>query len=51
MNSNISKRGALLDDTRQFVSLWDDDLSRADNLALFNEQNLLGCRLSREPLT
>ena len=42
MNSNISKRGALLDDTRQFVTIWDDDVSRADNLALFNEQNLLG---------
>lgn len=42
MNSNISKRGALLDDTRQFVSLWDDDLSSAANLSLFNEQNLLG---------
>ena len=42
MNSNISKRGALLDDTRQFVSLWDDDLSRSDNLAVFNEQNALG---------
>ena len=42
MNSNISKRGALLDDTRRFVSLWDDDLSSAANLSLFNEQNLLG---------
>ncbi len=42
MSSNISKRGALLDDTRQFVSLWDDDLSSAANLSLFNEQNLLG---------
>ena len=42
MSSNISKRGALLDDTRQFVSLWDDDLSSADNLSLFNQQNLLG---------
>lgn len=42
MSSNISKRGALLDDSRQFVSLWDDDLSSAANLSLFNEQNLLG---------
>ena len=42
MSSNISKRGALLDDTRQFVSLWDDDLSSAANLSLFNQQNLLG---------
>lgn len=42
INSNISKRGALLDDTRQFVSLWDDDLSSAANLSLFNEENLLG---------
>ncbi len=42
INSNISKRGALLDDTRQFVALWDDDLSSAANLALFNENNLLG---------
>lgn len=42
MSSNISKRGALLDDTRQFVSLWNDDLSSAANLSLFNEQNLLG---------
>ncbi|WP_419865079.1 BrxA family protein [Candidatus Poriferisodalis sp.] len=42
MSSNISKRGALLDDTRQFVSLWDDTLSSAANLSLINEQNLLG---------
>ena len=42
MSSNISKRGALLDDSRQFVSLWDDDLTRTANLSLFNEQNLLG---------
>lgn len=42
LSSNISKRGALLDDTRQFVSLWDDDLSSAANLSLFNQQNLLG---------
>ncbi|MCQ3808600.1 MAG: DUF1819 family protein [Acidimicrobiaceae bacterium] len=42
MSSNISKRGALLDDSRQFVSLWDDDLSSGANLTLFNEQNLLG---------
>lgn len=42
LNSNISKRGALLDDTRQFVSLWDDEQSGEANLARFNEQNLLG---------
>ncbi len=42
MSSNISKRGALLNDTRRFVSMWDDELSNEANLAIFYERNLLG---------
>jgi hypothetical protein len=42
MNSNIAKRGALLDDTRQFVTAWDDDLTREQNLERFSHENLLG---------
>ncbi len=42
VTSNITKGGALLDDARQFVMLWDEELSCAENLDRFAELNLLG---------
>ena len=40
--ANITKGGALLDDTRQFVTLWDDGLAVECNLDRFASQNILG---------
>ena len=42
MSSNITKGGALLDDSRQFVALWNDDSDIDTNLSRFREENLLG---------
>ncbi len=41
-SSNILKGGALLDDTRRFVEVWDDELSRDENLDRILRLNLLG---------
>lgn len=42
LTSNITKGGALLDDTRQFVALWDNNQSVEQNLGRFAQDNLLG---------
>jgi len=42
VTSNITKGGALLDDTHQFISLWDDACSTGANLDRFVHGNLLG---------
>lgn len=42
VSSNITKGGALLDDARQFVALWDDDAAAERNLDRFAHENLLG---------
>ena len=42
VTSNITKGGALLDDSRQFVALWEDDLSSEINLRRFSQYNILG---------
>jgi len=42
MSSNIVKGGALLDDSRMFVELWDDESAATDNMARVTEENALG---------
>lgn len=42
ITSNITKGGALLDDARRFVELWDDDDDANSNLDRFAHENLLG---------
>ncbi len=42
VTSNITKGGALLDDARQFVALWEDDLPIDINLGRFSQDNILG---------
>jgi hypothetical protein len=39
---NIQKGGAMLEDTRRFVEVWDDDVDPAENLRHISEENLLG---------
>jgi hypothetical protein len=41
-SSNILKGGALLEDTRRFVEVWDDELARDENLDRILRLNLLG---------
>ena len=42
MNSNITKGGAMLDDTRRFVALWRTEQTPDENLSWFMESNPLG---------
>lgn len=42
MSSNIVKGGALVDDSREFVGAWDEDLSTSENLERIVSKNLLG---------
>ena len=39
---NIQKGGAMLDDTRHLIDLWDDDLEGTENLRRIADANLLG---------
>lgn len=41
-SSNIQKGGALLDDCRRVIELWNIEQSTAENLARISENNLLG---------
>lgn len=41
-SSNILKGGALLEDTRRLVDVWDDDLSGDENIDRILQLNLLG---------
>lgn len=42
LTSNITKGGALIEDTAQFILSWDTSLSRAENLKRVTEENILG---------
>lgn len=42
LTSNIQKGGALLEDSRRFVEVWDSNLSTDDNVAAIVAGNLLG---------
>lgn len=42
LSSNLLKGGALLDDTRRFVEVWDDDAPVESNLDRIVTENLLG---------
>jgi len=44
LTSKIIKGGALLEESRRFVELWDDGRSPTDNLADLRARNLLGKR-------
>jgi Putative inner membrane protein (DUF1819) len=51
VSSRIIKGGALLEETRRFVEMWDDDQAPQQNLEEFRSRNLLGKRsLSRSQL-
>ena len=39
---NIQKGGAMLDDTRHMIEVWDDDLDGASNLRRIADANMLG---------
>ena len=39
---NIQKGGAMLDDTRHLIEVWDDDLDGASNIRRIADANLLG---------
>jgi hypothetical protein len=41
LSSNLLKGGALLDDTRRFVEVWDDDAPVDANLDRIITENLL----------
>ena len=41
-SSRILKAGALLDETKTLLSVWDDSASTADNIARFQRENVLG---------
>jgi hypothetical protein len=41
-NSNITKGGALLSDSRRLVEVWDSNLPPDKNLTVIRDQNLLG---------
>ena len=41
LTSNILKGGALLDDARRLVEVWDLNADKAWNLSRINEENLL----------
>lgn len=41
-NVNIQKGGAMLDDTRRLIEVWDDDLDGPNNLRWIADANLLG---------
>lgn len=42
LTSNITKGGALIEDTVQFILSWDSSLSRTENLKRVTEENILG---------
>lgn len=42
ISSNIVKAGALIDDTRRFVEVWDDRQTPEENIARILDGNLLG---------
>jgi hypothetical protein len=44
VSSRIIKGGALLEETRRFVEMWDDDQAPQQNLEGFRSRNLLGKR-------
>jgi hypothetical protein len=41
-SSRILKAGALLDETKMLLSAWDESASTADNIARFQQENILG---------
>lgn len=42
ISSRVIKGGALLEESRRFVEMWDDDRTSQDNLDDFHRRNLLG---------